>query len=156
MPKNVLRLAMMTFLFSAGALLAQSDAPPSSTPPSRQEPCWRQAGISHSIMEQHQTIERDAHSQVAAVCENSSLTAQQKQQQVMEIHRQAQQKLDALITPGQQSTLHACQKQRRGNSPGHESHHPGGANPCGNFASSQGRQGPTNGNTSGNAQSPEN
>jgi len=50
-------------------------------------------------MEEHRSIETDAHSQVASVCENSSLTPQQKQQQVREIRQQVQQKMDALITP---------------------------------------------------------
>jgi len=162
MPMNVLRFAMATVLFSAAALSAQSGAPPSSgnpppSPPprSRQEPCWLQAGISRSVVEQRQTMEREARSEVEAVCENSSLTPQQKQQQVREIRRQTQEKMEALITPEQQTALHACQQQR-GNRAANEGHHPGGAGPCGNYAASQGRQGPTNGNTGGNPQTPQN
>jgi hypothetical protein len=108
-------------------------------------------------MEQHRSIEMDAHSQVASVCENSSLTPQQKQQQVKEIRQQAQQKLDALLTPEQQGTLHACQQQRAANGAPNGGHRPGGAAPCGNFGGSQGRQNPSNGSAPGsNPQPPAN
>jgi Spy/CpxP family protein refolding chaperone len=156
MTKNILRLALLNLLLSAVALSAQSSAPSSGNAPStgRQEPCWRQAGITKPVMEQHQALERDGHSQIAGVCENSSLTPEQKQQQVREIRQQTQQKVDALITPQQLSTLHACQQQRRGNNGG-EGNHAGGS-PCGNFATSQGRQGAANGNAGGSPQAPTN
>jgi hypothetical protein len=162
MPNKILRFVMLTVVLSAAPLLAQNGAPPStgnpsSTPPparTGQEPCWRQAGIGRSVMDQRHSIEMDVHSQVANVCENSSLTPQQKQQQVREIRQQAQQKMDALITPEQQSTLHACQQQRAANGSPNGGHHPGGAGPCGNFAASQGRQGASNGRTGGNPQPP--
>ncbi len=162
MLKDILRFAVVTVLFSCGPLLAQNGAPPSAgNPPSsapaqtRQEPCWRQAGISRTVMEEHHSIEADAHSQVASVCENSSLTPQQKQQQVREIRQQAQQKMDALITPEQQSALHSCQQQRAANGSPNGGHHHGGAGPCGNFAGAQERQGPSNGRAAGsNAQPP--
>jgi hypothetical protein len=160
MRKNVLRLTLVSFLLSTAALYAQSEAPaspnPQMTPRSGQEPCWRQAGISQPVMEQRHTIERDTHSQVASVCENSSLTPQQKRQQAREIREQAQQKMDALITPQQLSTLHACQQQRGTYHEHNEGNHAGGAGPCGNFAASQGRQGSSNGNSGGNPQSPQN
>ena len=163
MPIKILQIVMLTLLYSAGPLLAQNGAPPSTgnppssaTPPARarQEPCWQQAGISRSVMEQHHSIEMDAHSQVASVCENSSLTPQQKQQQAREIRQQAQQKMGALITPEQQSALHSCQQQRAANGSPNGSHRPGGAGPCGNFAASQGRQGPSNGRAGGSNPQP--
>jgi len=152
MTKNVLRFSIVSLLFSAGFVFAQNSAPPSARP--RQEPCWKQAGISPSVMEQHHAIELDRRSQVETVCQNSSLTPQQKQQQVREIRQQAQQKMDALITPEQQSTLHACQQQRGMNGSSNGGQHPGGAMPCGNFGSSQGRQGPSNGRAPGSNPQP--
>jgi len=156
MGKRVLRFAVVTVLFSCSLLLAQNSAPPSGgnpAPPtggrSRPEPCWQQAGISRTVVEEHHSIEMDAHSQIATVCENSSLTPQQKQQQVREIRQQAQQKVDALITPEQQSALHSCQQQRTGNGSSNGGHRPGGAGPCGNFAAAQGRQGSSNGKATG-------
>lgn len=158
MLRDVLRFTMLALVFSAGLLLAQNGAPPSaSNPPSsttqrtRQEPCWQQAGVSRSVMEQHRSIEMDAHSQVASVCGNSSLTPQQKQQQVREIRQQAQQKMDALITSEQQSALHSCQHAANGSN---GSRRPDGAGPCGNFAASQGRQGPSNGRAAGSNPQP--
>jgi hypothetical protein len=165
MLKNILRFATVTAVFSAGMLTAQDSAPPSSSnPPSSvqpahpartgQEPCWKQAGINQSVMEQRHTIERDTHSQIEGVCENSSLTPRQKQQQVREIRQQAQQKLDALVTPEQLSTLHSCQQQRAANRPVDEGYRPRGAGPCGNFASSQAHQDPSNGNAGSNNPQP--
>jgi hypothetical protein len=138
MARKISRLAL-AIGFSAVALWAQS-APPSgnapSTPPSgRQEPCWQQAGISRSVMEQHQQIQHDAHSQIASVCEDSSLTLQQKQEKVREIRQQAEEKTSALIPAEQLSALHACQQQRHA---GNMQHRAGGG-PCGNFAGPQGR-----------------
>jgi Spy/CpxP family protein refolding chaperone len=158
MTKNILRLAMLNLLLSAVALWAQSSAPPAgnASASGRQEPCWRQAGISKSVMEQHQSLERDGHSQIAGVCENSSLSPEQKQQQVREIRQQTQQKVDTLLTPEQLTTLHACQQQRRGNNGNAGEGHHAGAGPCGNFAASQGRQGAANGNAGSPPQTPEN
>jgi hypothetical protein len=164
MPKNILRFAMLSAVLSAGTMMAQDGTPePPSNPPSSaparpvrpgQEPCWQQAGISQGVIEQRHAIERDTRSQIEGVCGNSSLTPRQKQQQAREIRQQGQQKMDALITPEQLSTLHACQQQRAANHPMNEGRHPGGAGPCGNFASSQGRQGSSNGNAGSNNPQP--
>ena len=152
---KIFRLTAVT-VFSAVALCAQntppSSNPPSSPAPARQEPCWKQAGITRPVMEQHQQIERDAHSQIASVCEDSSLTPQQKREQVKQIRQQAGEKTSALIPSEQLSALHACQQQRHG---GNLQHHPG-AGPCGNFPSQQVRQGNANGNEGGNPQAPQN
>jgi hypothetical protein len=156
MTKKFLFIAML-LSFSASAFWAQDSAPPANNTPApsprnHQEPCWKQAGLSRSVMEQHRSIEADAHSQVASVCENSSLTPAQKQQQVREIHHQAEQKMNALITPEQQATLHACQQQRRAaNGAPNGERHPGGGGPCGNFAASQG---PANGRAPANNPQP--
>jgi hypothetical protein len=75
-------------------------------------PCWQQAGIEKSVMEQRWAAERETRSQVEAVCANSSLTAQQKQQQAREIRQQSRQKMEGLITPAQEKALTACQQER--------------------------------------------
>ena len=97
----------------------------------REEPCWRVAGISKSAIEERQVIARQARAEVEAVCADRSLTAQQKQQRIREIHQQAKQKSDGLITPQQQESLQACQKQRAANHPAFGGHHAGGTGPCG-------------------------
>lgn len=81
-------------------------------------PCWQQAGIQKSAMEQRWAVERETRSQVQAVCSNSSLTPQQKRQQVTEIRQQGRQKMEGLITPEQEKTLTACQQERGMGHPG--------------------------------------
>ena len=121
------------FLLCAGLLLAQTA--PSTNPPSSQTrpmrgggqgACMQQAGIEKSVMEQIHSIVRDAHSQVENVCSNSSLTPQQKQQQVREIRERAMQKRDGLMTADQQKALMACQQARNGNHAGGGGAHEGG------------------------------
>jgi Spy/CpxP family protein refolding chaperone len=137
--RNILCFTTLTFCLAACALAANTqDNPPTTptpAPPSRahQDPCWRQAGIDRSVMEQHRTIERDAHAQVNSLCENSSLTPRQKQEQTREIKRQAKEKMDALLTPDQQKSLQACQEARAADRP-HAEHHGG---PCGGEQSPQ-------------------
>jgi hypothetical protein len=160
MLRKISCFATIILLFSTCPLIAmaQASTPAPSVPPvrARQEPCWRQAGIDRSVVEQRHTIELDAHSQIAAVCENSSLTPQQKQQQVREIRQQAKQKFDALITPDQQKMLQSCQEARGSNRP-NAGNHPGGASPCVSSRSSQVRPSSPAGRASGsNPQPPEN
>jgi Spy/CpxP family protein refolding chaperone len=125
----------------AGSLLAQS-TPPTTNPPAQNrparrggEPCWQQAGIEQSVMEQIHAIARDARSEVEAVCSNSSLTPQQRNQQAREIREKAMQKREGLITADQEKTLRACQQEQRENHPGnggmHEGHEGMGGRGCG-------------------------
>jgi hypothetical protein len=123
----------LIFLLGAGLLLAQT-GPSSNTPPSQNRPmrgggqgaCMQQAGIDKSAMEQIHSIVREAHSQVESVCSNSSLTPQQKQQQVREIRERAMQQRDGLMTADQQKALMACQQARNGNHAGAARPHEGG------------------------------
>jgi hypothetical protein len=105
-------------LLSCTPMLAQSTPPPANPPAQTRmggrggTPCWQQAGIDKSVMEQRWALERDTRSQVEAVCSNSSLTPQQKQQQAREIHQQAKTKMEGLVTADQEKALTACQQQR--------------------------------------------
>jgi hypothetical protein len=161
--RRISSLATLAFVIFTGALIsaAQSTPPTSPVPPPRthQEPCWRQAGIDRSIMEQRRDIERDAHSRVDAVCENSSLTPQQRRQQAREIHGQAKRKSDALITSDQRSALQACQ-QTRAEYRTNGIHH-GGGDPCRNHEANPGPVSPEPNGPAGKAsgskpQAPEN
>jgi hypothetical protein len=160
--RRISRLATLAFLIFSGVLItaAQSTPPASPAPPrAHQEPCWRQAGIDRSIMEQRRDIERDAHSRVDAVCETSSLAPQQRRQQVREIREQARQKSDALITSDQRSALQACQQGRP--EYGADRIHRGGGDPCRNHEANPGpvspeQNGPTGKASGSNPQAPEN
>jgi hypothetical protein len=103
-----------------------------------QPPCWEVAGISKSVMEQRQAIQQRTRSEVEAVCADPSLSRQQRQQRIREIHEQAKQELDALVSPQQMEALKSCQQARsHGGShphPGHPSAS-GGHGPCGEMPS---------------------
>lgn len=150
----MLRKSLLPFmlLLCTAPLLAQYGPPPGSNPSMRAgrrgnvAPCMQQAGIDSSKMEQLRTIQRDARSQVEGVCSNSSLSPEQKRQQVEEIHQQAHQKIEGLLTADQQKALAACRQQ-------HGQNHPG----MGNFEGVGGGCGgarPGAGSTNGNPPSP--
>lgn len=122
MSSKALSLAVSLFLFSTISLAQNSPSTlPSTQPPAGRRggpPCWQQAGIEKSVMEQRWASERETRSQVEAVCSNTSLTPQQKNQQVRDIRQQARQKMEGLVTPEQEKALTACQQQRGMNHPG--------------------------------------
>jgi Spy/CpxP family protein refolding chaperone len=140
--KSVSLAVAFLFVLSVSSLLAQT-MPPGSMPPAGQgqggmgrrggPPCWKQAGISQSAMQQERQIQQNTRSQVEAVCANSSLSPQQKQQQIRQIHEQARQQMESIITPQQHQALESCRAQR-----GEGGHHmggmhrgAGGGGPCG-------------------------
>jgi len=112
----------IAFMLIIGMAFGQSTSP--STPPGsstsprpysrapRQEPCWQQAGVSASAMQQRREIAQNAHSQENAVCTDSSLTPQQKLQQVREIRNQARTQEDGLLTSEQLAAIRSCRAQR--------------------------------------------
>lgn len=127
----------VVLLLASGTLLAQSTPPAaapspatSSTPtpsaataPSQQTPfahhggqggCLQEAGIDKSVMEQIRTISSSARSRVEGICSDTSLTAQQRNQQAREIREQAMQKRDALLTSDQRQALASCQHPHGG------------------------------------------
>jgi hypothetical protein len=151
-----LALPLCTVLLGAGPLLAQNTPPPTSNAPLRAhpgrrvnaEPCWQLAGIDKSVMEQRSAIERDTHSQVEGVCSNSSLSPQQKRQQIREIRTQAHQKMEGMITAEQQNALTSCQQQRSPNRPGNAGS--GARGDCGEMAGTGLGAGGTSKDGSGN------
>jgi len=125
-------------------LLASAQQPVPSAPPLRppgspigikvkQEPCWQEAGVSKATMEQRRSIEQGVRSQVSAVCADPSLTTQQRNEKIREIHQQAHQQLEALITPQQQQAMKTCQQSRPHSGGGavHVGHVGSGTGPCG-------------------------
>lgn len=152
------KLCCLVLFVSVAPIFAQNSAPANppaqGTAPRRGNftPCWQQAGIEKSVMEQRWSIERETRSQVEAVCSNSSLTPQQKHEQAREIRRQAHQKMEGLITPDQEKALTACQQQHgEGHPGGGRMHEEGGG--CGEWP--RGGQRQPNGN-SGSAPPPGN
>jgi hypothetical protein len=105
---------------------------PALTGRPHEEPCWQVAGIPKSAIEERQAIARQTRAQVEAVCADHSLSAQERQQKIREIHQQAKLKSEGLVTPQQQEALQACQKERAtSHRPAIGVHRGGGTGPCG-------------------------
>jgi hypothetical protein len=126
--------ALLTLLtYPLAAQTAPSPSPRGTTttrPAAHQTPCWQQAGISQSAIQQRKQIEESTHSQIESVCSDSSLTPQQKQQKIRQLHQQAQTQVQGLITPQQEQTLKSC-RASRGEGPHVGAPHVGGVGPCG-------------------------
>lgn len=137
MPKTARFIAMLVFiLFLCTLCLWAQNMPPVGTHTAKQppvEPCWQQVGISKSAMDERAAIQRETRSQIEAVCANSSLTPQQRQQQIRQIREEAKQREEALVTPEQQQALRACQQERAASHPPAPGLHQGGGGrgPCG-------------------------
>ncbi len=139
--KDLACAATLFLAISVCPLLAQmvTQSPAGSAPPNsnttrraRREPCWQVAGISQSAMQQHKSLEENARSQVQSVCNDSSLTPQQKREKIRQIHQQTQQQVEGVITPQQRQALQACRQQRgEGVHGGGRGMHPKGEGPCG-------------------------
>jgi len=130
---------VMVVLGSAGQSSAQTNTQRATRPAQvrvHEEPCWQKAGISKDVIDQRQAVEQDTHSQVQAVCADSSLTDPQKKQKIHEIRQESKQKVSGLITEQQQQDLQSCQKERTANHSAPAGVHHGGGGPCGNLSSS--------------------
>jgi hypothetical protein len=92
---------------------SDSNSPGSTTGTPKQPPCWQQAGISKQVMGQRKDLEQQAKSQIAAVCADTTLTAQQRREKIKAIHQQTMQQVQALITTQQQEALKSCQVARK-------------------------------------------
>jgi len=120
-------------LLSAASLWAQvgPTTPPSKPIPSgKQEPCWKEVGISQPALQERRQIAEQTHSQIEAVCANSRLTAKQKLQQIRQIRQQAHAKMDKLVSPSQMEALKSCRAKRGLTSPSPEAKAGG---PCGDM-----------------------
>ena len=120
-------------LIYAASLIAQ-DAPPNNPPTpslrrSHMPQCLRAAGISMSVFDQLRSVEQDARTQVRTVCTNTSLTQQDKQGQIQEIHQTSHQKMASLVTPDQSRAFMACRAHRGDRRPVEWFERPGGG--CG-------------------------
>jgi len=111
--------------------------PVARAPQAHQPPCWQEAGVSKSAMEQRQGIQRKTKAEVEAVCAETSLSPQQRHQRIQQIHEQAKQEMDALVSPQQLEAIKSCQMSR--NHGGHPvAGHPvagAGHGPCGELSS---------------------
>jgi hypothetical protein len=98
--------------YPLAAQTASSPVSPRGTTPTHKQPCWQQAGVSQSAMQQRKQIEENTHSQIEAVCSDSSLAPQQKQQKIQQLHQEAQKQVGSLITPQQEAAIKSCRESR--------------------------------------------
>jgi len=133
-------LSVCSFAVTAAAQVNNPNTQHPRTVRAKQEPCWQQVGISKDVIDQRDAIQQDTHSQVQSVCADTSLTPQQKNQKIREIHQEAKQKMSGLISEEQQQQLEACRKERSGNSPVATGVKRPGAGPCGEMVSPSGGQ----------------
>ena len=127
--------AILFTLLGTYPLVAQTATSPVSrrgTTPTHKQLCWQQAGVSQSAMQQVRQIEENTHSQIEAVCSDSSLTPQQKQQKIQQLHQEAQKQAGGLITPQQEAAIKSC-RESRGEGPHMGGAHSGGR--CGEMTS---------------------
>jgi len=126
------------FVLSAGAQVpvrTQFPAPAKPAPRPRQEPCWQVAGVTQAAIREQRSIALQAKSEVESVCANSSLSVQQKRQEIKQIHERERQQIDAIISPSQREALRSCQESRGHGGHGGGGGH-GGSGPCGGELSS--------------------
>jgi len=129
-PKHVVFAASLVIAVSTG-LSAQTNSSAAPSGRGRQQPCWQQAGISQSAMQQHRELIQNTRAQVESVCTDSSLSPQQKQQKIHQLREQVHRQMEGMISPEQMQTMKSCQEQR-GRAVG-EMH--GQGNPCANLSS---------------------
>jgi hypothetical protein len=152
----------MLVLLTAPSVLAQtkSTTPPTTSPrgtttgqPSttgtgrtRAKPCWQQVGISQSVMQQRKQLDANTHAQIQSVCNDSSLTAQQKREKIHQLREQARNQIQGLLSSEQEQALRSCRERQheggegRGEpaAGGHGMHHGRGGDPCGKTTSTTG------------------
>ncbi len=159
--KGSLLAALMVILLTPALLLAQDqqNAPPEAAAPGPQAgprggepPCFKQAGVSEDTWQKIRDIHKNNHQQVVSICENSSLSAQQKRDQVRQAFQQTEQQVHGLLTPQQQDALKQCRQERRGDRKGMRGgmrgmHRRGGGDPCARILRQQnkGQGGPPEG-----------
>lgn len=158
--KGSLLAALMVVLLTPALLLAQDQqsAPPEAAAPGPQAgrrggepPCFKQAGVSEDTWQKIRDIHKTSHQQVVSICENSSLSAQQKREQVRQAFQQTEQQVHGLLTPQQQDAVKQCRQERRGDRKGMgggmRGMHRGGGDPCARILRQQnkGQGGPPEG-----------
>jgi len=143
--------ALIAIVLSPALLPAQdqqSPPPPEAgTPQARQRgaepPCFKQAGVSDDTWQKIRDIHKSAHQQMVGICENTSLSAQQKREQIRDAFQQTEQQVHGLLTPQQQDPIKQCRQERRGNRKGMRGGmrgmRRGGGDPCARILRQQNR-----------------
>lgn len=133
----VVAVVSLLLTYPLAAQMAPSPISPRPTTPTRQahhSPCWQQAGVSQSAIERRKQIEESMRGQVESVCSDSSLTPQQRQEKIHQLHQEARQQMQGLITPQQEQALRSC-REKHGEAVHMGGMHGASAGPCGQMSS---------------------
>jgi hypothetical protein len=107
-----LRLVCLALIVLSAAL-AQGQVGGRGRGGQRQQPCWQQAGITQGALAERRQILQKMWNDISLVCNNTSLSAQQKKDQAGEIREIARQKLSNVVTPQQEMMMRQCQQERQ-------------------------------------------
>ena len=107
---------------------APSGSAPTATHSAGHIPCAKQIGISPAAMQQRRAIMEAAKTKVQGICQDGSLSPQQKKEQIHQIHQEAVQQAEGLIPAAQLEALKKCQHEQAASSGTHPAHTTG---PCG-------------------------
>jgi hypothetical protein len=119
--------ALMLIFLTPAFLIAQQGPPGGGTPqspslgPGRGEgpACLAKVGVSKSEMEQMKSIHMQTRQRLVSVCENTALSADQKQQQLRQEQQKEKSQIMALFTPQQQALVKQCRPEWRDDNPEH-------------------------------------
>ena len=118
--KAVRYAALLLVFLVPGLTPAQPvQAPPTvgggkaGAPAKGESACFQKAGVPDSVWQRVHAIRQSTHQQVATICQNPSLTPEQRHQQIKQTHEQAKRQIDALLTPQQLEGIKACRDERR-------------------------------------------
>ena len=130
MDRKILRNGV---LFAAGVLAAygspvlalaaggaQDAGQTQATPAQKSGPSRPDLNLTDDQKAQMKTIHEGAKSQIAAVNNDSSLSADQKQAKIQAIHRDTHKQTEAVLTPEQKQQMRAWRKAHRGAQPEQE------------------------------------
>lgn len=78
----------------------------------QQEPCWKVAGISPDVIARRRAIAQETQSRVRQICADSSLSDQQKRQEIRRVRQAANEESQNLATPEQRAAVKQCNQER--------------------------------------------
>jgi len=116
----------------SGQTSPAGQAHPGQVAHAQQEPCWKQVGISSATMDEQRSIQRESRAQIDSVCQDSSLSDQEKKAKIHAIRQAEHERLNGLIPAEQREQMKQCQQARASSHPA-TAPHPGGVHtgPCG-------------------------
>jgi len=129
-PRIRFSLVFFGVALAAGAVAGQQSKPAQSgSRATGHLACWKQVGVSPSAMEQRRAIMEGARTKTQSVCKDDSLTPQQKKEQIHQIHQEAAQQAEGLISPEQHEALKKCEHEQSASNGG--THPARTTGPCG-------------------------